>query len=84
MLFSAENADGCNNASQSFPIPEIAEGIQISLKWLFLGRELDSTRSTEQYSVGFPGPAVAQLRGPAVPGWISRGRATAPFSYRPW
>lgn len=27
MLFSAENTDGCNNASQSFPIPEIAEGI---------------------------------------------------------
>lgn len=26
-LFSAENADECNNALQSFPVPEIAEGI---------------------------------------------------------
>lgn len=81
MLFSAEIADGCSNASQSFPVPETAEGISMSLKWLFLGRELDSPRNTEQaQSVGFTGPAAAQLRGPAEPGLIGRGRATAPFS----
>lgn len=29
-LFSAENADGCRSALQSFPVPEIAEGISLT------------------------------------------------------